>query len=208
MTSTYKNVSIKNVFQQLDDESSLWLLGLCLASNDLVMYHGLMDDDRAEERTFYYAAMLSVLREVAKLIHNLISSKADRLKLASLFSQNTRQLLEELEKTLEPYQNDSLTGGILKPVRDLTFHYDFTECADAERKRLAPFLGEIKGESELKVRVRTGDTTVLRQRYTFADVFRNRFVDSLLSEELVDQISLVTMDVLVFTDSLLNDLNG
>jgi len=38
MEKKNKEGSIKNIFRQLDDDCSLWLLGLCLASNDIVLF--------------------------------------------------------------------------------------------------------------------------------------------------------------------------
>lgn len=40
MTSPYESGFVKNVFQQLDTECSLYVLGICLASNDIVRRMG------------------------------------------------------------------------------------------------------------------------------------------------------------------------
>jgi len=142
MTSTYKNGFIKNVFQQLDTKSSLCVLGLCLASNDIVLNYEQINKGRDDENTFFFANTLSILREVAKII-----MKIDHFMLTTRFSQKTKTLLEKLKKDLLPFQDDSLTKGILKPVRDLTFHYDFKEYDQQER--LSSLLDKIKNESEL-----------------------------------------------------------
>jgi len=200
MTSTYKNGFIKNVFQQLDTKSSLCVLGLCLASNDIVLNYEQINKGRDDENTFFFANTLSILREVAKII-----MKIDHFMLTTRFSQKTKTLLEKLKKDLLPFQDDSLTKGILKPVRDLTFHYDFKEYDQQER--LSSLLDKIKNESELRVRISSDNNTILRHRYTFADIFRNKLVDSYLSKEIVNQLSVVATNIVAFTDSLLTDLS-
>ena len=67
-------------------------------------------------------------------------------------------------------------------------------------------MGEIRSESDLRVRTRCGENSCLRYRYTFADIFRNKYVDSYLTKETVNQISEVAVDTIAFTESLLSDL--
>jgi len=200
MTSPYESGFANNVFQQLDDESSLCVLGLCLASNDIVLNRDLLDKSRADEATFFFATSLSILREVAKII-----MKIDGLPFRTHFSQKTEDLLQHLKGDLLPFQDDSLTKGTLKPVRDFTFHYDYT--GHDKHPRLASLLAEIRGERELNVRTSSGDNSCRRYRYTFADVFRNKLVDSYLTKETVNQLSVVAVNIVAFTDSLLADLS-
>jgi hypothetical protein len=87
MTSSYEDGFVKNVFQQLDAKSSLCLLGLCLASNDIVLNREQIANSRDDEKTFFFANSLSILREVAKII-----MKIDKLTLITHFSQDTKNL--------------------------------------------------------------------------------------------------------------------
>jgi hypothetical protein len=69
---------------------------------------------------------------------------------------------------------------------------------------------ELRSESTLPVRATSGDNSVLRYRYTFADVFRSKLVESYLTKHAkitVDQISAAVVQVIAFTDSLLADLS-
>jgi len=200
MTSPYESGFAKNVFQQLDTECSLCVLGLCLASHDIALHRKLIDNSEVEEASYHFPASLSILREVAKII-----KKIDNLTFIKHFSEDTKDLLENLKEDLLPFQDDSLTGGVLKPIRDITFHYDFTE---ADEKRTYPLLAEIKNEHELKVRAISGDNSILRYRYTFADAFRSKLVASYLTTDLVDKITEAAVNVIAFTDSLLADLSG
>ena len=197
MTSPYEIA--KNVFQQLDTECSLCVLGLCLASHDMVWHRTLIDNSEVEEASYHFPASLSILREAAKII-----MKIERLPFRTHFSQETEDLFQHLKGDLMPFQDDSLTKGTLKPIRDLTFHYDFGK---ADQGRIDSLLAEIRKEPELKVRASSGDNSILRYRYTFADAFRSKLVASYLTKDVVDQITVAAVNVIAFTDSLLADLS-
>jgi len=198
MTSPYESGFVKNVFQQLDTECSLCVLGLYLASNDITLHHSLIDKSEAGEKNYHFAALLSILREIAKMIKPI-----EKLAFATRFSQGTKDLLQNLKRDLQPFQDNSLTKGTLKPIRDFTFHYDFTK---ADQNKIDSLLAEIKNERGLKVRAISGDHSILRYRYTFADAFRSKLVESYLTKGLVDKITVATVNVIAFTDSLLYDL--
>ncbi len=199
MTSPYESGFAKNVFQQLDTECSLCVLGLCLASHDIALHHSLIDKSEAGEQYYHFAAALSILREIAKMVEPI-----EKLAFATRFSQGTKDLLQDLKRDLQPFQDNSLTKGTLRPIRNITFHYDFTK---ADKKRTSPLLAEIKNEHELKVRAISGDNSILRYRYTFADAFRSKLIENYLTTDLVDKITVAVVNVIAFTDSLLADLS-
>ena len=199
MTSPYESGFAKNVFQQLDTECSLCVLSLCLASNDIALHRKPINNSEVEEAIYHFSVSLSILREVAKIVKPI-----DKLAFTTRFSQNTKDLLRDLKRDLQPFQDNSLTKGTLKPIRDVTFHYDFTE---ADQNRIGSLLAEIKNERELKVRASSGDNSILRYRYTFADAFRSKLVVSYLTKDLVDKIAKAAANVIAFTDSLLADLS-
>lgn len=199
MTSNYEAGFAKNVFQQLDTQCSLYVLGFCLASHDIAWQRELIANSEGEEASYHFAVSLSILREVAKIVDH-----ADNLTLTTRFSQETRSVFADLKKDLQPFQGNSLTRGTLKPIRDIAFHYDLTK---ADPKRIGPLLAKVKGEHELRVRANGGDDSILRYRYTFADEFRSKLVESYLTKDVVDQISAAAVNVIAFTDSLMADLS-
>jgi len=198
MTSPYESGFAKNVFQQLNTECSLCVLGLCLASHDIVLHHSLIDKSEAGEKNYHFAASLSILREIAKMVETI-----DNLAFATRFSQETKDLLRDLKRDLQPFDVNSLSKGTLEPIRNIIFHYDFTQ---ADKERTSQLLAKIKNEPELKVRASSGDNSILRYRYTFADAFRSKLVESYLTRDLVSKITVATKNVIDFTDSLLYDL--
>ena len=199
MTSPYESGFAKNVFQQLDTECSLCVLGLCLASHDIALHHSLIVKSEAGEQYYHFAASLSILREIAKMVEPI-----EKLAFATRFSQGTKDLLQDLKRDLQPFQDNSLTKGTLKPIRDFTFHYDFTKV---DQNKIDSLLDEIKKEKKLEFRARSDDNSILRHRYTFADAFRSKLVASYLTEDIMDQITVAAMNAIAFTDSLLADLS-
>jgi len=199
MTSPYKCGFAKNVFQQLDTDCSLCVLGFCLASHDIALHSTLIHNSESEEASYHFPASLSILREVAKIVEPI-----EKLAFTMRFSQGTKDLLQDLKRDLQPFQEDSLTKGTLKPIRNVTFHYDF---AKADQNIIGSLLEEIKNECELKVRAISGENSILRYRYTFADAFRSQLVASYLTKDVVDQIAVAAVNVIAFTDSLLADLS-
>ncbi|HDZ69415.1 MAG TPA: hypothetical protein ENH43_03245 [Phycisphaerales bacterium] len=199
----YESGFAKNVFQQLDTECSLCVLGLCLASHDIVLHHSLIDKSEAGEKNYHFAASLSILREIAKMVEPI-----EKLAFTTRFSQETKDLLQDLKRDLQPFQDNSLIYGTLKPIRNFTFHYDFTKADKKGTLKTSSLLAEIKKEHELKVRAISGDNSIFRYRYTFADAFRSKLIESYLTKDLVDKITVAVMNVIAFTDSLLADLSG
>ena len=200
MENKYKEGSIKNVFKLLSDDCSLWFLGLCLASNDIVSFLKRKDNCSDGEAIYYFAISLSILRELAKHI-----TTAEDVDIKKYFSSNTNTLFSKLEQVLKPFNEDSLTKSVLKPIRDTTFHYGFLENKEIKEK-LLPFLEDLRKESEHQLGVDPNDTSILGQRYFFADLFRNKFHTSLLDEELVGKLTTVTCDVIALVDSLSVDI--
>jgi hypothetical protein len=199
MNPKYKNGFIKNIFKQLDDESSLCLIGICLASNDIILCAEQLDKFGDEEKTYFFAISLSILREVAKII-----SKVDNLTIKNYFSKKSNDLFENLKNKLLPFHEETLTKGTLKPVRDHIFHYDFLKSR--QYKKLISLLYDTKKEKELKIRIDAGAELLFSHRFTFADIFRNEFVNSFLSEDLATTVSTISVNIVDFTDSLLADL--
>lgn len=199
MTSPYESGFVKNLFQHLDTDCSLCVLGLCLASHDIALHHSLLDKSEAGEKNYHFAVSLSILREIAKIVEPI-----EELAFATRFSQDTKDFLRLLKRDLQPFHDNSLTKGTLKPIRDFTFHYDFT---NVDQNKIDSLLDEIKNERELKVRARSGDNSVLRFRYTFADSFRSKLVASYLTTDLMKKISVAAVNVIAFSDSLLADLS-
>jgi hypothetical protein len=202
MASSYESNFANNVFQKLDTECSLCVLSLCLASHDIALHNQSIKVSESEEANYHFAVSLSILREVAKVVERI-----DKLAFISRFSQDTKELLKNLKRDLQPFQDGSLTKGVLKPIRDVTFHYDFTNTTKAEKNRIDSLLAEIKKEPELKVRANSSDHSILRYRYTFADAFRSHLVESYLTKDVVNQISAAAVNVIAFTDSLMFDLS-
>jgi len=198
----YQKGTFKNIFKILDDKASLWLIGFCLAVNDILLCREAMDKHEDEEKEYYFATALSILRELAKIVNFV-----EETNIKTYFSEYTNRLFITLESDLKPFEVNSLTKGTLKPIRDYTFHYNYLELKQDDYNKLRPFLEQLKNDSELSVRINPKDSSIMRHRYTFADFFRRKYVNSLLSGNLVSKIVDVTGSAVGFTDSILYDLS-
>ena len=197
MPPQYQNlVAKKNFFNHLDRDCSLYVLGFCLASNDIVEQRTLIDNTEPEESSYHFAVSLSILREVAKIIGPI-----ETCALKTRFSQKTSDALQALKRDLQP--DDSLTHGTLRHIRNNTSHYNFTE---AESSKIDSILTELKNAPLLRIRANSDDHSALGHRYSFADIFRNKLVNAYLTKEKNALISAAACNVIQFTESLLVDL--
>ena len=65
---------------------------------------------------------------------------------------------------------------------------------------------ELKNLDSLSVGEKPKEDKISPIRYTFADWFRDKYINNYLDETLVKQISTVSSDIVFFVDSLLFDL--
>ncbi|MFH2060774.1 MAG: hypothetical protein ABIJ59_18010 [Pseudomonadota bacterium] len=199
MDSDFKSQEIENIFKPLSEEESFYVLGLSLVANDLMLNHDSLCHYPEDENIYFFASSISIIRELAKL---LVAVK--KSSLISLFSDNTMQLFEALKSELEPFDEDSLTKSVLKPVRDLTFHYNFSKSEESQV--LKSSLIELKNKDGILMRFSNNQKSPIGQRYAFATSFRAAVTNSFLSSEIVSKISNVAVNSGCFVDSLLNDL--
>lgn len=199
MESKYTPSVARNVFVGLNSDESLKVLGLCLASNDLVSNLEAIRLIPESENSYFLYNSIAIVREIAKLVTRIKASTLSRR-----FSEGTHTAFQELVATLVPYHDTSLSKSVLKPIRDVTFHYDFTQST--EGAGWASILDELKKSKELDVGLVPDEHSILGQRYLFADAIRTHYVNRHLTTEIVSKISAVAVGIGVFVDSLLTDL--
>ena len=197
--SKYKPGVIGNVFRALDSEHSLHLIGLSLASNDLSINLDAIGKFPENESSYFFYNSISIIRELALLV-----VETDKSNLSQKFSKNTRDSFEKLKSELAPFHDKSLVKSVLKPIRDVTFHYNFAKSTEADKLKL--IIRDLKELEEIEVGLVPNQCSPLAQRYTFADTFRSEFINQFLTKEVVSIISAVSVDVVSFVDSLMADL--
>jgi hypothetical protein len=197
--SDFKLGDIPNSLKNLDEENILQILQLSCASNDLVTNSSSLSKFPEGENAYFFYNSICIVREIAKLIDRMSGSK-----LASLFSSNTSEEFKKLEKSLKPFDEDSLSKSVLKPIRDANVHYEFP--TSKEDNKVLNLLNQLKSASTLEVGVKPDDCNLMSVRYTFADWFRNEYFNSHLNSGIVNEISVVSVGIVAFVDSLLADL--
>ena len=197
--SNYKSGEVPNALKNLEDENVLQLLRLSIASNDLASNFEALSKFPEKENGYFFYNSISIVRDIAKLVKELSGSEFKKY-----FSTETSKSFDKLERNLVPFHDESLSKSVLKPIRDVNFHYGFPKTTSD--KKLSELIGKLKDMKNLDVGVKLKDDKLMSIRYTYADWFRNEYINSHLSDDLVKQISKVSVEIVAFVDALLADL--
>lgn len=197
--SNYNPGDIPNALKNIEDDNVLQIICLSCASNDLASNLEALGKFPEKENMYFFYNSISIVREIAKLVKDLSTSK-----LKKYFSDNTDTYFNKLECILNSFDNRSLSKSVLKPIRDFNFHYNFPKL-DSDGK-ISMLITELKNLDSLSVGVKPKEDKVSPIRYTFADWFRNEYINNYLDITLVKQISTISADIVFFVDSLLFDV--
>jgi hypothetical protein len=200
MTAEFATESINNFLPGLTDDEALMVLALSTAANDLASCQKVLKSLPEVEQTYFFALSLSILRELAKVVADVRAS-FDRAA-----SIETMNILAELSSKLTPFDDDSLSKSVLKPVRDLTSHYDYKKMNKESHGRIDAAIVEVKKKATLSISFDSSKSGLLKNRYVFADEFRASLIGQWLTTDLVTEISTIAVSVLALVDSLLHDL--
>lgn len=199
MKSKYAKGFTENFSKNLDSKNLLNLIGLLIASNDLLTNIEAIEKFPENENSYFFYNSISIVRELALLVIEI-----EKSNLHEKFSKNTGDLFEKLKSELTPFHEKSLVKSVLKPIRDFTFHYNLSKTKDT--KKLDAIVKELKALEEIEVGLSPNKHSPIGQRYTFADRFRSDFVNQFLTKEIVSKVSIISVDVVCFADSLMADL--
>jgi len=197
--SNYVPGVIENALKNLKDESLLHVICLSCASNDLISNYNAQNMFPENEKGYFFYNSISIVREIAKLVNKLSDSK-----LKKYFSTNTSKSFDRLKDVLIPFHEESLSKSVLKPIRDFNFHYNFPQ--NPPDVTLSKLISKLKGKDSLEVAVKLKEDDLMSTRYTYADWFRNEYINSHLSSTLVKQIAITSFNIIEFVDLLLADL--
>lgn len=201
MDNRFETTTIGNVLQSLSDDDALRVIELSLAANDLALNVEAIRRFPESENMHFFVTSLSVLRELAKLI-DIIDTDTFQGKM----SGETKGLLQKVKSSLDSFEKGSLVKDTLKPIRDVTFHYNHIGEKGGAMPLIEQALSEVKMQGTLELGFVKNDDSIRGQRYIYADKFRSKILEQLLSNEIVSTITNVSVNVFAFVDSLLADL--
>jgi hypothetical protein len=201
MENRFKITKIGNVLQSLSNDDALRVIALSLAANDLTLNVEAIGRFSESENMYFFVTSLSILRELAKLV-----AKIDTSTFQGKISGETKGLLQEVKSSLTSFEKGSLVKDTLKPIRDVTFHYNYIDEKGDSRSLIEQALSEVKMQDTLELGFIENIDSALGQRYIYADKFRSKIVEQLLSKEIVSTITSVSVNVVALVDSLLVDL--
>jgi hypothetical protein len=201
MEERFRSKSIRNILNQLSKDDALRVVALSLAANDLNINVEALGKFPESESGFFFVTSLSILRELAKLVAGI-----DEASFQGRMSGETIALLGEVKASLASFEAGSLVKETLKPIRDVTFHYNHLNQKGEVGKLIDQALSEVMEKDTLKLGFSDDVNSAMGQRYFFAERFRSSILSQLLSSERVSIISVVSVNIVSLVDSLLSDL--
>ena len=201
MEERFKSKSISNILNQLSKDDALRIVALALATNDLNINVEALGKFPESENIFFFVTSLSILRELAKLV-----AEIEGTAFQGRMSEDTITLLNQVKASLASFESGSLVKGTLKPIRDVTFHYNYLSQKGDVGKLIDQVLSEVIEKDTLELGFSDEVSSAMGQRYFFAEKFRSGILNQLLSSELVSVVRLASVNIVSLVDSLLSDL--
>jgi len=201
MEERFKSKSISNILNQLSKDDALRIVALALATNDLNINVEALGKFPESENIFFFVTSLSILRELAKLV-----AEIEGTAFQGRMSEDTITLLNQVKASLASFESGSLVKGTLKPIRDVTFHYNYLSQKEEVGKLIDQVLSEVIEKDTLELGFSDEVSSAMGQRYFFAEKFRSGILNQLLSSELVSVVRLASVNIVSLVDSLLSDL--
>ena len=140
-----------------DDVVSPFLVGLCMAVNDLMWLIRRPETDDEGESNYRLYLTCAYYREAAKFLGEGLNQAEVSAFLEDL-SPEGHEYLEVLKESFDPWEG-SFAQRALKPVRDNVFHYPHRSEMQALLRRLSDSTSHIE----------MGAGTYVENRYGFAD---------------------------------------
>ena len=147
-----------------DDVVSPFLVGLCMAVNDLMWLFRRPETNDEGESNYRLYLTCAYYREAAKLLGEGLKQAEVSAFLEDL-SPEGRAHLEVVRESFDPWKG-SFAERALKPVRDIVFHYP--RCS--EMRALLRDLSASNSHTKM------GAGTYVENRYGFADDLLARYV--------------------------------
>jgi len=187
----------------LPDSVIRWILVLCMAANDITLSTRLIREhgETSAEAAFFHRMVISFLRELANSIHTY-ENVVEVYDFLGRLDNETQGHYNALLAELRSFDEASLAKNVLKPIRDISFHYpdgqgkDFIEC-------VAIFKALDKKEVRFSADEKLGP---LGHRYLFADLVSGQRVFEVLDTQKVDRISRLVISLMGFVDHTMDFL--
>ena len=197
--SEFEVGEIPNSLKYLKRNSIVQILQLSVASNDLTTNLKASREFPEGENGYFFYNSICIVREIAKQVKHISKNP----ELYKKFSRTTSQEFEILKSCLQPFEEKSLTKSVLKPIRDIHFHYQFKSIGTIKIDNL---VNQLLNSETLEVGIKCNNHKLTSIRYNFADAFRNELLDSYLDNDITKDISTIVVSIVAFVDALLTDL--
>jgi len=197
------NVDFKDKLKDCSDTIIRFVVSLAMAANDLIICHKRIQSSNSDdEMNYLFRQSISHLREVAKFIKGAKENDEVKILLESVHADVYKHW-ESLLKNISTFEDDSLSRSVLKPIRDITFHYP-----DINGEYYPELPKVFRALDKVEVKFVKGGSTLVDQLYLFAECTRGFLVNAKLSKKIVRILSFVTVDLAVIVDGVLEHLHN
>lgn len=184
-----------NFFTKENPEIVRWIVALAMATNDLSFCSSKIRDTQVDyEHIYYFRLALAYMREIAKVIGEAKENGNIKSFVSKLTKEAQNEYLE-ITKFLGSYEDGNLVKGVLKVPRDEVFHYP-----DIKGRCWSSLFDDVVALDKISVELSKNDKTIMGVRYRFIDVLLWERVKQKLSEGIVNQLSLITVNLISFID--------
>jgi len=185
----------KNFFTNEDPIIVRWIVALSMATNDLIFASNKIRDTQIDyEHIYLFRLALAHIREIAKVVGEAKKNKNIIFFISVLPTQAQEKYLE-ITNFLGTYENSGFVKGVLKLPRDEVFHYP-----DIKGKWWSSLFDDVKALGKISIELSKNDQTIMGVRYRFIDDLLWERVKQGLSGEIVNQLSLITVNLVSFID--------
>jgi len=188
-------VDCNNFFIQENPVIVRWVAALTMATNDLIFCSNKIRDTKLDyEHMYLFRLALAHTREIAKVVGE--AKENDDIKsFISALSIEAQENYIKIMRSLGTYEDGSLVKGVLKLPRDEVFHYP-----DIKGEQWNSLVDDILALDRISIEFNTADLTIMGGRYRFIDDLLWKRVEQRLTSEIVNQLSIITVDLFSFID--------
>jgi hypothetical protein len=185
----------KNFFTKEDPAIVRWIVALTMATNDLIFCSNKIRGTQVDyEHMYLFRLALAHTREIAKVVGE--AKKNENIKsFVSVLPTEAKEKYLEITNFLGTYEDGGIVKGVLKLPRDEVFHYP-----DIKGAQWNSLVDDIMALGQITVEMSKSDQSIMGVRYRFIDDLLWARVHQGLSGEIVNQLSVITVNLFDFID--------
>ena len=166
-----------------------------MATNDLIFCSNKIRGTQIDyEHMYLFRLALAHTREIAKVVGEAKKNGTIKSFISALPAEAQEKYLE-ITNFLGTYEDGGVVKGVLKLPRDEVFHYP-----DIKGEQWNSLVEDVMALDQVSVEMSKSDKSIMGVRYRFIDDLLWARVHQGLSGEIVNQLSVITVNLFDFID--------